>query len=92
MNFSSVGPTVKLLERRQTDTQTNGTENITSSANAGGNKSRQTRLFITNSLSAIIRDLGIAITRPMGSVDTLPLINTVTHLLQNPESYSVQQM
>ncbi len=36
-NFRSVGPTVQPAERKQTHTQTDATENITSSANAGGN-------------------------------------------------------
>ncbi len=39
--FRSVGPTVKLLERTQTDRWTNGTENITSSANVGGKEKKQ---------------------------------------------------
>ncbi len=34
-NFRSVGITVQPVERKQTDTQTDATENITSSANAG---------------------------------------------------------
>ncbi len=37
-NFRSIGPTVQPAERKQTHrhTQTDATENITSSANAGG--------------------------------------------------------
>ena len=38
-DFRSIGPAVQPVERNQTDKQTNTTENITSSANAGGNKS-----------------------------------------------------
>ena len=40
-NFRSIGPTDQPAERTQTHThhETDATENITSSANAGGNKS-----------------------------------------------------
>ncbi len=37
-NSMPVGPTVRPVERKQTDTQTDATKNITSSANVGGKK------------------------------------------------------
>ncbi len=45
-NFRSVGPTVQPEDCKQTHRQMDATENITSSANAGGKKSTYPTLII----------------------------------------------
>ncbi len=45
LNFRSVGPTVQPAERKQTDTQTDATENITSSTIAEGNYESLRKIF-----------------------------------------------